>query len=114
MANGRYDIDLGDVAETWNNGAVVRSWLLELSREAFREEGNDLGDVADYIEGGSTGTWTVQEALKQEIPIPIIYTALAERFNSRKERLSRKLANRLRHGFGQHKIKRKKQKIINF
>ncbi len=110
LANGRYDLDLEDVAETWNNGAVIRSWLLELCREAFKDEGNNLGDVADFIEGGSTGTWTVQEALKQEIPVPLIYNALAERFNSRKERFSRRLANWLRYGFGRHEIKRKNKK----
>jgi len=106
LANGRYDLDLEAVAKTWNNGAVIRSWLLELCEEAFREEGNDLGDVADHVAGGSTGTWTVQEALEQEVPVPLIYGALAERFSSRNTRFSRRLANRLRYGFGRHEIKR--------
>ncbi|ELY23967.1 6-phosphogluconate dehydrogenase-like protein [Natrialba magadii ATCC 43099] len=75
LHEGRYDLDLENVASVWNNGAVIRSWLLELCEEAFREEGSDLGDVADRIEGGSTGTWTVQEALEQEVPLPLIYTA---------------------------------------
>jgi len=89
------------VARTWNNGAVIRSWLLELCEEAFHEEGSDLGDVADHVAGGSTGTWTVREALEQEVPVPIIYQALAERFDSRNEgRFSRRLANRLRYGSG--------------
>jgi 6-phosphogluconate dehydrogenase (decarboxylating) (EC 1.1.1.44) len=83
LAEGRYDLDLEAVSRTWNNGAVIRSWLLELCEEAFREEGNDLGDVADHVAGGSTGTWTVQEALEQEVPVPLIYQALAERFGSR-------------------------------
>ncbi len=106
LANGRYDLDLEAVAKTWNNGAVIRSWLLDLCEEAFREEGTDLGDVADYVAGGSTGTWTVQEALEQEIPVPLIYSALAERFSSRDMRFSRRLANRLRYGFGRHEVKR--------
>lgn len=106
LANGRYDLDLEGVARTWNNGAVIRSWLLELCEEAFHEEGNDLGDVADYVAGGSTGTWTVQEALEQEVPVPLIYAALGERFGSRSERFSRRLANRLRHGFGRHEVRR--------
>ncbi|PSP72333.1 6-phosphogluconate dehydrogenase, partial [Halobacteriales archaeon QH_6_68_27] len=72
LANGRYDLDLESVARTWNNGAVIRSWLLELCEEAFREEGTDLGTVADRVEGGSTGTWTVQEALEQEVSVPLI------------------------------------------
>jgi 6-phosphogluconate dehydrogenase len=109
LANGRYDLDLETVARTWNNGAVIRSWLLELCEEAFREEGTDLGDVADHVAGGSTGTWTVQEALEQEVPVPLIYQALAERFGSRagrSGRFSRRLANRLRYGFGRHEVAR--------
>ncbi|QFU82555.1 phosphogluconate dehydrogenase (NAD(+)-dependent, decarboxylating) [Natronorubrum aibiense] len=109
LHEGRYDLDLESVASVWNNGAVIRSWLLELCEEAFREEGTDLGDVADRIEGGSTGTWTVQEGLKQEVPLPLIYTALGERFGSRAHdgRFSRRLANRLRYGFGRHDVPRR-------
>ena len=109
LANGRYDLDLEAVARTWNNGAVIRSWLLELCEEAFREEGNDLGDVADRVEGGSTGTWTVQEALEQEVPVPLIYQALGERFDSRADdgRFARRLASRLRYGFGRHEVPRR-------
>jgi 6-phosphogluconate dehydrogenase len=107
LHEGRYDLDLEAVARTWNNGAVVRSWLLELCEEAFREEGADLGDVADHVAGGSTGTWTVQEALEQDVPVPLVYAALSERFASRRERFSRRLANRLRYGFGRHEIRRR-------
>jgi 6-phosphogluconate dehydrogenase len=111
LHEGRYDLDMESVARTWNNGAVIRSWLLELCEEAFREEGNELGDVADHVAGGSTGTWTVQEALAQEVPMPLVYAALSERFNSRASgdgegRFSRKLANRLRYGFGRHEVAR--------
>ncbi|WP_247005895.1 decarboxylating 6-phosphogluconate dehydrogenase [Halorientalis litorea] len=114
LADGRFDLDLEAVARTWNNGAVIRSWLLELCEEAFREEGSDLGDVADHVAGGSTGTWTVQEALEQEVPVPLIYQALAERFGSRATgegevpgRFARRLANRLRYGFGRHEVARR-------
>ena len=113
LAEGRYDLDLEAVARTWNNGAVIRSWLLELCEEAFCEEGSDLGDVADHIAGGSTGTWTVQEALEQEVPVPLIYAALGERFASRATgtdepgRFSRRLTNRLRYGFGRHEVARR-------
>jgi 6-phosphogluconate dehydrogenase len=107
LHRGRYDLDLEAVARTWNNGAVIRSWLLELCEEAFREEGTDLGDVADHVAGGSTGTWTVQEALEREVPVPLIYQALSERFGSRSERFSRRLANRLRYGFGRHEVRRR-------
>ncbi|WP_115863437.1 phosphogluconate dehydrogenase (NAD(+)-dependent, decarboxylating) [Halorussus litoreus] len=114
LAEGRYDLDLEAVARTWNNGAVIRSWLLELCEEAFREEGSDLGDVDDHVAGGSTGTWTVQEALEQEVPLPLIYAALSERFGSRATsdgagRFSRRLANRLRYGFGRHEVARREK-----
>ncbi len=107
LAEGRYDLDLEAVARTWNAGAVVRSYLLGLCAEAFADEGTDLGDVADHVAGGSTGSWTVQEAIEQEVPVPLIYGALAERFDSRGDRFSRRLANRLRHGFGEHEIRRR-------
>jgi 6-phosphogluconate dehydrogenase len=106
LANGRFDIDLHLVARTWNHGAVVRSWLLELIEEAFEEEGNDLGDVADFVAGGSAGQWTVEEALEQGVPVPLMYGALAERFSSRQDRFSRRLSNRLRYGFGRHEVVR--------
>jgi 6-phosphogluconate dehydrogenase len=106
LFRGRYDLDLASVARTWNNGAVIRSWLLELCEEAFEEEGSDLGDVADHVAGGSTGTWTVREALEREVPVPLIYQAVAERFSSREDRFARRLANRLRYGFGRHEVVR--------
>ena len=107
LANGRYDLDLEAVARTWNNGAVIRSWLLELAEEAFRDEGNDLGDVAPYVAGGSTGRWTVEEANQREVPVPLIYQALAERYASRADgRFAHQLANRLRYGFGRHPVAR--------
>jgi 6-phosphogluconate dehydrogenase len=110
LHEGRYDLDLEAVARTWNNGAVIRSWLLELCEEAFREEGSDLGTVADRVAGGQTGRWTVEEALEQEVPMPLIQAALAERYASRvpdEGRFSRRLVNRLRYGFGRHEVARR-------
>ena len=65
--------------------------------------------MAARDEGGSTGTWPVQEALEQEVPVPLIYQALSERFGSRADdgRFSRRLANRLRYGFGRHEVPRR-------
>ncbi len=106
LRHGRYDLDLEAVARNWSGNAVIRSWLVELCEEAFAEEGSDLGDVAARIEGGSTGRWTVEEAISQEIPVPLIYTALAERYASRRERFAHRVANHLRGGFGGHPISR--------
>lgn len=110
LHEGRYDLDLALVARTWNNGGVIRSWLLELCEAAFREEGSNLGTVADRVGGGATGAWTVTESIEQEVPTPVIYGALAERFSSRhEERFGRRLANRLRHGFGGHEVYRRQE-----
>jgi 6-phosphogluconate dehydrogenase len=106
LHHGPYDLDLEDVARTWSNGSVIRSWLLDLAVESFADEGGDLGDVADHVAGGSTGTWAVQAALEHEVPVPLIHAALAERFASRRPRFARRLANRLRHGFGGHPVVR--------
>lgn len=103
---GRYDLDLAQVANVWMENAVVRSWLLELCAEAFEAEGSDLAGLDPYVAGGSTGRWTVEEALAQEVPVPLIYTALGERFASRSDRLSHRLANHLRYGFGGHPVRR--------
>ena len=68
--------------------------------------------MADHVAGGSTGTWTDQEATDQEVPVPLIYAALAERFDSRagdEGRFSRRLANRLRYGFGRHDVRRREE-----
>lgn len=107
LHEGRFDLDLEAVARVWGGNAVIRSWLVELCEAAFATEGNDLGDVDDYIAGGSTGRWTVEEALTQEVPVPLIHTALSERYASRTERFSRRLANHLRGGFGGHPIARR-------
>lgn len=107
LHNGRYDLDLEAVARVWGGNAVIRSWLVELCEEAFAAEGSDLGDIDDYIAGGSTGRWTVEEAIAQEVPVPLIYTALGERFASRRDRFAHRLANHLRGGFGGHPIARR-------
>jgi len=106
LDRGPYDLDLERVARTWTNGAVIRSWLLECCVEAFAAEGNTLDDVADHVAGGSTGTWAVEAALQHEVPVPLISTALADRFASRRPRFARRLANRLRHEFGRHPVVR--------
>ena len=109
LHDGRFDLDLEAVARVWGGNAVIRSWLVELCEEAFATEGSDLGNVADHIEGGSTGRWTVEEAISQEVPVPLIYTALSERYASRRERFARRLANHLRGGFGGHPIVRREE-----
>jgi 6-phosphogluconate dehydrogenase len=105
-----FEIDLKKVADLWQHGAVVRSWLLELLSGAFESEGNNLARISDYIDDSGMGRWTVKFATENAIPIPAITMALYERFASRLEqRFSAKVVAALRNQFGGHAIKESKQ-----
>lgn len=106
MEKSEFDIDLKKVAGLWNNGAVVRSWLLELSANAFEAEGNGLEKIAPYIDDSGTARWTTDYAIENEIPVPTITLSLYERFASRQEEsFSAKVIAALRNQFGGHAVK---------
>ncbi len=106
MYRSEFDIDLKKAADLWNHGAVVRSWLLELAADAFREEGESLEKIAPYIDDSGTGRWTAEYAIKNAIPVPAISISLFERFASRQdESYSAKVIAALRNQFGGHPIK---------
>jgi len=106
MYRSEFNIDLEKVARLWNNGAVVRSWLLELTADAFKEEGNSLEKIASYIDDSGTARWTSEFAIQNAIPVPAITLSLYERFASRQEnRFSAKVIAALRNQFGGHAIK---------
>lgn len=105
--NKEFEIDLRLAAQVWNNGSVIRSWLCELMEEALSEDPK-LEKISDEIGGGSTGKWTTQLALDQEIPTPLIAMALMLRYKSRqKNSFSGKIAAILRNKFGGHTVKKK-------
>src|SRR5262249_17362315 len=79
------DFDQRQLAHLWNQGSVVRSWLLELAERAFSAEGNDLDAIQGYVEDSGEGRWTVLEALDKNIPAPILTFSLLERLASRQE-----------------------------
>ncbi len=107
LRRSEYDIDLAAVAELWQHGSVVRSWLLELLTNALREEGNALEHVADYVDDSGMGRWSVAYAVENAIPIPVITQSLYERFASRQEqRFSAKIIAALRKQFGGHAVKK--------
>lgn len=109
LKRSEFDIDLNQVAKLWNNGAVVRSWLLELLGNAFDDEGNDLDKIADYVDDSGMGRWTTNFAVENAIPVPTITQALYERFSSRlDERFSAKIIAALRNQFGGHAVKEEK------
>jgi len=109
MSRSEFDINLEQVSKLWNNGAVVRSWLLELAGDAFKEEGNSLEKIAPYVEDSGTARWTAEYAIHNAIPIPAITLSVYERFASREEnQFSAKIIAALRNQFGGHAVKEEK------
>src|ERR671918_2994911 len=102
-----YDLDLAAIARMWNNGSVIRSWLLELAGDAFEKEGNDLADITGWVADSGEGRWTVAEAIDHDVPAPIITLSLIERFRSRREpdSYTDRVLAALRNEFGGHAIK---------
>ena len=110
MEHSEFDLDLTEIAGIWRYGSVVRSWLLELLHAAFEEHGSNLGDIAPYVEDSGEGRWTINEAINENVPVPVISAALFARFASRREiDFSAKVAAALRNQFGGHAVKAVKQ-----
>lgn len=106
LERSEFDVDLRQVAELWQHGAVVRSWLLELLADAFAEEGSDLDRIAGYVDDSGMGRWTVHYAVDNAIPLGSLTHSLYERFDSRvEERFSAKVIAALRNQFGGHEVK---------
>jgi len=102
-------LDLEEISRIWNEGSIIRSFLLGLAHEVF-EEGQALSDVSGEIAEGGTGKWTVQEAKKHHLSVPVIENALKVRAWSRESGgdYATKVIAMLRHKFGGHEVKRKK------
>jgi 6-phosphogluconate dehydrogenase len=99
-----YDLDLEAIAKLWNQGSVVRSWLLELAETAF-EADQDLSAIRGFVEDSGEGRWTVLTAMEEDIPAPIITLSLQMRFRSRQdESYSAQVLAALRKGFGGHAV----------
>jgi 6-phosphogluconate dehydrogenase len=106
MRASEFEIDLGEVAGIWRYGSVVRSWLLELLHAAFEHEGNDLENIAGYVEDSGEGRWTIAEAIAENVPAPVISAALFARFSSRQEfSYAAKVNAALRNQFGGHAVR---------
>src|SRR5262249_46237296 len=69
------------IAHLWNQGSVVRSWLLELAEDAFAKD-PELAQIAGYVEDSGEGRWTVQHAIDSGVSVPVLPTALLQRFVS--------------------------------
>ncbi len=99
------ELDLAAIADLWNHGSVVKSWLCELAALAFRED-PDLERIRGYVEDSGEGRWTVQAAIDTNVPAPVITLSLQMRFRSRQEdSFSAKVLAALRNQFGGHAVK---------
>jgi 6-phosphogluconate dehydrogenase len=106
MHRSAFSLDLSEIAGIWRYGSVVRSWLLELLHQAMEEHGDDLGDIAPYVEDSGEGRWTIDAAIAENVPAPVIATALFARFSSRLDySFSAKVAAALRSQFGGHAVR---------
>ncbi|GAA5175432.1 phosphogluconate dehydrogenase (NAD(+)-dependent, decarboxylating) [Modicisalibacter zincidurans] len=98
----RFELDLADIAEVWRRGSVVSSWLLDLTAQALAGDDrldNFTGAVADSGEG----RWTIDAAVEQGVPTPVLANALFSRFRSRQENTyADRLLSAMRFGFGGH------------
>ncbi len=105
LEKSQYQYDLGKLAELWTHASVVRSWLLDLAVLAFKADPG-LANIKGYVDDTGEGRWTVQAALDQSVPAPVITMALLSRFYSRQdESFSAKVVAALRNQFGGHAVK---------
>jgi 6-phosphogluconate dehydrogenase len=105
LQKSRYDYDLRAISSLWNQGSVVRSWLLELAERAFEKDAN-LDSIQGYVEDSGEGRWTVLEAIEEDVAANVIAGSLFARFSSRQpDAFSMKVLAALRGQFGGHAIK---------
>jgi len=105
LEKSRFDLDLHGIADLWNHGSVVRSWLLELAVAAFEEDPH-LDNLQGWVSDSGEGRWTVEEAIALDVPAPTIYMALTSRFYSRDDNaFSHRVLAALRNQFGGHAVK---------
>ncbi len=101
-----FGVDLHQVASIWQNGSVVRSWLLDLVARALQGQPG-LEGIAPYVEDSGEGRWTVQESLDGAVPAPVIALSLMARFRSRQRgSFADRLLAAMRQQFGDHAVKR--------
>jgi 6-phosphogluconate dehydrogenase len=105
-AKSEFGYDLREVADLWNQGGVIRSWLLELAADAFHDDPT-LEAIQGYVPDSGEGRWTAQEAIELAVPAPVITLALQIRFLSRQEdSFGAKVLAALRQQFGGHAVRK--------
>ncbi|MDH3798631.1 MAG: decarboxylating 6-phosphogluconate dehydrogenase [Desulfobacterales bacterium] len=97
------------IAHLWNQGSVIRSWLLELAEDAFSKN-TELSDITGYVEDSGEGRWTVQQALDTAVPAEVITLSLMRRFRSRQQDpFTDRVLAALRREFGGHAVVSKEE-----
>jgi 6-phosphogluconate dehydrogenase len=98
----QYELNLPDIAEVWRRGSVIASWLLDLTASALSEDAA-LAKFAGRVSDSGEGRWTIKAAIDEGVPVPVLTTALYERFASRGEAdYQDRLLSAMRFGFGGH------------
>lgn len=101
-----FNLNMNEIAEIWRYGSVVRSWLLDLTANALKDDPT-LSDIEPWVADSGEGRWTVAEAIEHDVPAPIITLALQMRFVSRDdENFSARLLAAMRNQFGGHAVKK--------
>ena len=109
-AKSGFGFNLANIAEIWNSGSVVRSWLLELITEILISN-PDLSGVGNAVEDSGETRWLVEEAIRLDIPAPIISLSLLQRLQSRTtNQYSHRLLSSLRNSFGGHSMSEREEK----
>lgn len=104
LESSQFDFDYENVARVWNNGSVIRSWLMELSQDLFTKDPN-LEKLRGVIDSSGEGLWTLQEALKLKVSTPVIALSLFTRFSSKDDNsFSNRVVAGLRNEFGGHDV----------
>ena len=104
-AKKEFGLNLHAIASAWRYGSVVRSWLLDLTEAALRDD-PDLSQLRGYVEDSGEGRWTIQAAIDLDVPAPVITLSLFERFHSRQpESFAAKVLAAMRKGFGGHAVR---------
>jgi 6-phosphogluconate dehydrogenase len=98
----QYDFDLSEITEVWRRGSVVASWLLDLTAAALLGDPS-LSRFAGRVSDSGEGRWTIKAAIDESVPVPVLSTALHQRFSSRGEaEFQNKVLSAMRHAFGGH------------
>jgi 6-phosphogluconate dehydrogenase len=104
----QYDFNVADISEVWRRGSVIASWLLDLTAAALATDGQ-LAKFGGRVSDSGEGRWTIKAAIDEGVPVPVLTTALYERFSSRGDAdYADRLLSAMRFGFGGHLEKKQR------